>query len=406
MQLTVLHHAEFINTEICLMSRLADRTTQTVPFHAVELFKEASALQAQGRDIISLGIGEPDFTAPDTVVRALQKAAEQGLSQYTAPAGIPALREKIAQYYEQQFGAYVSPRRILITAGASGALSLSCMALINPGDEVLMPDPCYPANRNFITAAGGQARLIPCSAKNRFQLTAADIQAHWGPHTRGVLIASPSNPTGTSISRTELQALIQAVRERNGFIIMDEIYLGLHYENQAKSALSLDDNIIIINSFSKYFHMTGWRLGWVILPEFMLEATERMAASLAICAPALAQHAALACFDSPAMEIYEERRLAFKARRDFLLPALEELGLHVPAKPDGAFYIYADISRFSPSSSDFSHRLLHEAGVAVVPGLDFGPAHADKMVRLAYSTQMEKLEQVIARLQTFLSKAY
>ncbi len=384
------------------MSRLADRTTHTVPFHAVELFKAASALQAQGRDIISLGIGEPDFTAPSMVVKALQQAAAQGLGQYTAPAGIPELREKIAHYYEQQFGARVSPRRILVTSGASGALSLSCMALINPGDEVLMPDPCYPANRNFITAAGGQARLIPCSAENRFQLTASDIQAHWGPHTRGVLIASPSNPTGTSISPAELQALIHAVRERNGFIIMDEIYLGLHYEEKAQSALTLDDNIVVINSFSKYFHMTGWRLGWVVLPEFMLEATERMAASLAICAPALAQYAALACFDEAAMEIYEERRLAFKARRDFLLPALENLGLKVPAKPDGAFYIYADVSGFSQDSSDFSHRLLHEAGVAVVPGLDFGPAHAEKMVRLAYSTEMRKLEEVIQRLQHFL----
>lgn len=385
------------------MSRLADRTRQTVPFHAIELFKEASALQAQGSDIISLGIGEPDFTAPESVVRALRIAAEQGLSQYTAPAGLPELRERIAHYYEQQFGARVSPRRILVTAGASGALSLSCMALINPGDEILMPDPCYPANRNFITAAGGQARLIPCSAENRFQLSAADIHRHWGPHTRGVLIASPSNPTGTSVSPDELRALIQAVHERNGFVIMDEIYLGLHYEGGAKSALTLDDNIIVINSFSKYFHMTGWRLGWIIMPEYMIEATERMAASLAICAPALAQHAALACFEPEAMAVYEERRKAFQARRDYLLPALDKAGIKVPVKPDGAFYIYADISNFSADSSEFSHRLLHEAAVAVVPGLDFGPAHAKKMIRLSYSTHLERLHEAMARIHHFLS---
>ena len=386
------------------MSRLASRTEHVLPFHAVELFKQANALKATGRDIISLGIGEPDFTAPQAVVDALHQASNQGLSQYTAPAGLTALRERIALYYEQQFQARVDPSRIVVTAGASGALSLATLALINPGDEVLMPDPSYPANQNFIMAAGGTARLIPASAEERFQLSAQHIREHWGPKTRGVLIASPNNPTGATISRPALQELIKEVRARDGFIIMDEIYLGLFYEEAPLSALTLDQDIIVINSFSKYFHMTGWRLGWLILPTWMSEACERMAASLAICAPSLAQHAALACFEPETMAIYEERRLAFKQRRDYLLPELERLGLRVPVRPDGAFYIYPDIREYSQDSDAFSQQQLHEAGVAAVPGRDFGTAHAPYTLRLAYATGMDRLQEAISRLGQFLGR--
>jgi aspartate/methionine/tyrosine aminotransferase len=385
------------------MSRLAKRIEQVMPFYAVELFKQASALNAQGRDIISLGIGEPDFTAPTQVLETMNRAAQAGLSGYTPPAGIASLRDAIAHYYAQQFGATVDPARVIVTSGASGALLLAGMALINPGDEVLMPDPSYPANQNFITGSGGIPRLIPSSAEQRFQLSADDIRKHWGPATRGVLIASPSNPTGTTIAREDLKALIAEVRQRDGFIIMDEIYLGLYYGDAPQSALTLDDDIIIINSFSKYFHMTGWRLGWLIVPEHMISAVEKLAASLAICAPALAQHAALTCFEPEVMRIYENRRLSFKERRDYLLPEFERLGLHVPVAPDGAFYIYADISAHSRDSSDFSHRLLHEAGVAAVPGLDFGPAHAAHSMRFSYATGLDRLKEAVSRMERFLA---
>lgn len=385
------------------MPRLATRTELAVPFHAVELFKEANALIAQGKDIISLGIGEPDFTAPPSVVEALHRAAAAGQAQYTPPSGTDALKEALCHYYKNHFNADVDPDQIMVTAGASGALSLATLALINHGDEVLLPDPSYPANQNFILAAGGVPRLIPSTPEKRYQLTAEDVEKHWTDKTRGVLIASPSNPTGATIDPEDLKALIQAVKARNGFIIMDEIYLGLYYEDKPQSALCLDPNLIIINSFSKYFHMTGWRLGWMILPKHIRPAVEKIAASLAICAPALAQHAALACFEPEAMEIYEQRRLAFKARRDFLLPAFESLGLHVPVKPDGAFYIYADITQHSNDSDDFSHRLLHEALVAAVPGLDFGPAYAKQMVRFSYATSLERLEQAVERMHKFLS---
>jgi len=384
------------------MLRLARRTRQIVPFHVVELFKQANKLAAQGRDIISLGIGEPDFTAPPQVIETLDRAARAGLSGYSPPAGIAPLRQAIADYYAGQFGAPVDNGRVVVTAGASKALLLACMTLIDPGDEILMPDPSYPANQNFIMAAGGIPRLIPCAAGQRFQLTAADIRANWGTATRGVLIASPSNPTGTTISRQDLEALVAEVKARGGFVIMDEIYLGLYYEDPPQSALTLDDDIIVVNSFSKYFHMTGWRLGWLIAPPHVVAEVEKLAASLAICAPTLAQHAALTCFEPDVMRIYENRRLSFKQRRDYLLPEFERLGLHVPVTPDGAFYIYADIRRHSQDSQDFSSRLLREAGIAAVPGLDFGAAHAGYMMRFSYATGLDRLEEAIARLERFL----
>ncbi len=384
------------------MPRLAARTDRTVPFYAVEVFKQAQALAAQGHDVISLGIGEPDFTAPPQVLETLNRAASAGLGGYTPPAGIPALREAIAHYYGTQFQAEVDPARVLVTSGASGALLLAAMALINPGDEVLMPDPSYPANQNFITAAGGVTRLVPCSARNRYQLSAEDVAEHWGPATRGVLIASPSNPTGTSIEREALRALIARVRERGGFVIMDEIYLGLYYEDPPRSALTLDGDIVVINSFSKYFHMTGWRLGWMIAPPSMMPALERLAASLAICAPSLAQHAALTCFVPEVMRTYEIRRLSFKERRDYLLPEFARLGLDVPVAPDGAFYIFADISAHSRDSMDFARRLLVQALVAAVPGVDFGQAHAAHTLRFSYATGLDRLREAVDRMGRFL----
>ena len=386
------------------MPRLAARTNDFLTFQVVELFKQAQALQAAGKDIISLGIGEPDFTAPPQVVEALQRAAQAGQSGYSAPAGLMPLREAIARFYHEQFGAAIDPRRVIVTAGASGALTLACAALVNPGAEVLMPDPSYPANSNFVLAAGGRPRLIPSSADKRFQLSAQDVARHWTEATQGVLVASPSNPTGTSIDHGELSRLLAEVRARQGFAIVDEIYLGLSYEGQPRSALTLDEDIIVINSFSKYFHMTGWRLGWMIVPEAMVAPVEKIAGSLAICAPTLAQHAALACFTPDALRTFEHRREAFRQRRDYLLPEFERLGLKVPVKPDGAFYIYADISDFDTDSASFSQRLLLEAGIAAVPGLDFGPAHGHHTMRFSYATGLDRLEEAVARLGKLLGR--
>ncbi len=251
-------------------------------------------------------------------------------------------------------------------------------------------------------AAGGTPQLIPTTAAQRFQISADDLRRHWRPDTSGILVASPSNPTGTSLTLEQMAALLEETRARDGFAIVDEIYMGLHYEEPPRSALTLDDDILVINSFSKYFHMTGWRLGWLIVPEALIPLVDRLAASLAICAPSLAQHAALACFDPESQAEFERRRLIFQERRDYLLPELERLGLTVPVKPDGAFYIYADVSGLGMDSGEFSQRLLNEAGVVTVPGRDFGPAMADHMLRLSYATDLTRLREAVARIEGFL----
>ncbi len=381
---------------------LAHRTSQMATFHAMAIFKRTLALRAQGRDVISLGIGEPDFTAAPSVVAAMQHAADHGLGKYGPAAGLPELRQAIADFYGEQFGAPIQANRVIVTSGASGALQLACLALINPGQSVLMPDPSYPANSNFVMAAGGHTRLITTSAQNRFQPTPEDIDTHWDDNTGGILIASPSNPTGTSIEAEVLKKIIDKIRQRGGFTIVDEIYLGLVYGQAPRSALALADDVIIVNSFSKYFHMTGWRLGWLIVPAHMVDPIEKMASSLAICPPTLAQHGALACFEPDTLGLFEQRREAFKARRDFLVPALESMKLSVPAQPDGAFYVYADTTRLTDNSQTLVDALLEKANVALVPGIDFGPAHAASKVRLAYTIGLDRLEQAVDRMDKFL----
>ncbi|CAM5196260.1 pyridoxal phosphate-dependent aminotransferase [Oligella ureolytica] len=386
------------------MLKPANRVAESVTFHAVEFAKKAQLLRESGRDIVSLSIGEPDFTAPPLVCETLVKASQSGLSGYSATLGLEPLRLCIADYYNKQFGSDINHNQVIVTTGASGALLLAAQTLLNPGDEVLMPDPYYPANFNFILTAGARTKLIPCTPEERFQLSAEKIKANWGPDTRAVLIASPSNPTGTSITEDELKKICETVKSLGGIVILDEIYLGLSYDRQAKSGLAFDPDIIVINSFSKYFNMTGWRLGWIIAPEYLVPAFEKISSSLTICAPTLAQHAAISCFAPESIAIYNKRRAAFKERRDYLLPELERLGLHVPVKPDGAFYIYCDISKYSDDSVDFANQLLEKAGVATVPGLDFGPAYAKKMLRLSYATSIEQLKVAVQRLEDFLSE--
>ncbi len=385
------------------MPRLSPRIAQIAPFYAMEVVKEAARLEAAGKDIIHMSIGEPDFTAIPAVIENLERAARDGKTQYTEAVGLAALREAIAGFYEDSFGATVDPARIIITAGASGALMLACTALLDPGAEVLMPDPTYPANRHIVTAAGGTPVLIPASPGNRFQLSAEHLRQHWTERTAGVIVASPSNPTGTSVAPEVLAELVAEVRQRQGFAIVDEIYLGLSYEGERRSAAALGEDLIIVNSFSKYFHMTGWRLGWLLVPPKLVGAFEKLAQNLVICASSLAQHGALACFQPESLRIFEARRAAFQQRRDYLLPELERLGLHVPVKPDGAFYIYSDVSAHAQDSAAFAKQLLHEAGVCVVPGLDFGTSDAKRYVRLSYATDLERLQSAMARLNMMLA---
>ncbi|MCU6435451.1 pyridoxal phosphate-dependent aminotransferase [Undibacterium sp. Jales W-56] len=383
---------------------LASRLDNIAPFHVMELAKMAADLEAQGRHIIHMGIGEPDFTAPQMVIDAAGKAMAEGRLQYTSALGVPALREAIARHYLDAFGLTVPASRIIVTAGASAALLLACAALVEPGAEVLMPDPCYPCNRHFVAAFEGKASLIESGPAQRFQLSDAMVAAHWGVATKGVLLASPSNPTGTSIAHDELAKIIATVKARGGFTIVDEIYQGLSYEGAPFSALSLDDDVVVINSFSKYFNMTGWRLGWLVVPERIVPHIEKLAQNLFICASSVAQHAALACFSPEALAVYEERKAEFKRRRDYIVPALTALGFAVPVMPDGAFYVYADCSRFSDDADQFTRDLLQQAGVVIVPGLDFGAAGARRYVRISYATSMENLQEAVRRIAQFLSR--
>ena len=384
---------------------LARRTSMIAPFKTMELLKHARALELQGKPVLHMSIGEPDFTAPPPVVEALERAVRAGHTAYTGAMGIEPLREAIAAHYGEQYGLDIAPSRIVVTAGATGALSLACCALVNPGDRVLMTDPSYPCNRHFVAAFDGIPELVPVDPSTRFQMTVELLERHWVDGVRGALLASPANPTGTSIPFDELARIVQATRERGGFSIVDEIYLGLSYDGPARSALALGEDVIVTNSFSKYFHMTGWRLGWMVVPQALAPVFEKLSQNLYICASTLAQHAALACFTPPALAEYERRREEFRRRRDYIVPALRGLGLDVPVTPDGAFYVYADCSRFSDDSAAFADALLEHALVSVVPGDDFGDHNRKRYLRISYATPMDNLREAIARLSRFLQEA-
>jgi aspartate/methionine/tyrosine aminotransferase len=381
---------------------LAARMAGIEPFRVMEVQNRAFELEAQGRHIVHMEIGQPDFSAPPQVVEAAIEAARSQALGYTPALGITALREAIAGFYGLRHGLDISPERIIVTAGASGAFLLALGALVDPGDEWLMPDPCYPCNRHFVRLFEGRARALPVDERHSYQLSAEQVSENWNERTRGVMIASPSNPTGTTIPADELGAIIELVRSRRGFAVVDEIYLELAYDGNPSTALALAEDIFVINSFSKYFSMTGWRLGWMVAPAEYVREIERLAQNAFICPSAPAQYAALAAFRSDTLALLEERRLEFKRRRDFMLPALRELGFGIPLSPSGAFYLYAGCERFSADSSEFALHLLEEAGVAITPGSDFGSHRAEGHVRFAYTRSLEELKEGTARIARLL----
>jgi aspartate/methionine/tyrosine aminotransferase len=383
---------------------MAARLAHIEPFYVMEIMKEAARLQANGQSIMHLSIGEPDFGAPPPVTQAAMQSLAAGRLQYTQATGLTSLREAIAADYLRTFGIAIDPARVIVTAGASAALLLACGVLVDKQCEVLMPDPSYPCNRHFVAAFDGTACLVPAGPETRFQLDDEMVRRNWGARTGGVLLASPSNPTGTSIRPAILQRTVDEVRQRGGFVIVDEIYQRLCYDSAPSTALSLGEDVFVVNSFSKYFCMTGWRLGWMVVPLACLPEVEKLAQNFFICPSAVAQHAALECFAPEALRIYEERRAEFRRRRDFLLAELERLNVEVPVEPDGAFYIYADIRRFSDDSWAFAFDLLRQAGVCVVPGRDFGRADTARYVRISYATDRERLEEAVRRLGRFLAR--
>ena len=393
--------------------KFSSRAERIDPFYVMEVAKAAQAMAREvagtSEPMIFLNIGEPDFTAPPLVQEAAAKAVRDGATQYTNALGLDALRERISGWYQSRFGADVPARRIVVTAGASAALHLACLALIERGDEILMPDPSYPCNRHFVSAAEGRAVLVPTTAAERYQLSSDKVQAAWTDKTRGVLLASPSNPTGTSIAPAELRRIHEVVQSRGGVTMIDEIYLGLSYEEEfGHTALAIDENIISINSFSKYFNMTGWRLGWMVVPDAMVPVVERLAQNLFICASTVSQQAALACFEAESIAEYERRRAEFKARRDYFIPALQSLGLSVPVMPDGAFYAWADCTDAAQrlgvqGSWDFALEVMRRAHVAITPGRDFGSFEPERFVRFSTANSMAQLQESVARLRKLLA---
>ena len=368
----------------------------------MDVLARAQALEAAGRRVVHLEIGEPDFTAPEPVVEAGMRALREGRTAYTAALGLPALRDAIAAHYSSAFSVQVPASRIAVTAGASGGLLTVAALYIEPGDEILVPDPGYPGYRHFVRAFEGRARVLPVGATQGYQPTLEMVRAAWSVRTKGLVLGSPSNPTGTLIEKPELARIAEFVAERDGVLVVDEIYQGLVYGAKPGTALGLPGNVVVVNSFSKYFCMTGWRLGWVVLPPAAVRGFEKLAQHLFISAPAIAQHAACAAFDPASLSVLEERRRQFGRRRDFLLPALRAAGLAVPAEPRGAFYIYGDCGR---DARAYCRELLEQEGVAATPGVDFGANGTAHCVRFAYTRAMEDLAEAARRLRRFAAGA-
>ena len=371
-------------------------------FEVMKLLARARELEAEGCSVIHMEIGEPDFVSPEPVIQAGQAALASGQTHYTPALGLPALRQAISEHYKTHHSTDVPANRIVITPGASGALQLVCSVLLNPGDQVLMADPGYPCNRNFVRLVEAEAISVPVTAETAYQLTPQLIQDHWQADTVAVMAASPSNPTGTILEHDTLKAIHALVNEKRGYLIVDEIYHGLVYDKQLRSACDIADDIFVINSFSKYFGMTGWRVGWLVVPEDFIEPVDRLAQNIFLAASTPAQYAALAALDQITETILHQRRDEYARRRDYLLPALRELGFNIAVEPQGAFYIYANCEQFTNDSYAFANALLEQAGVAITPGMDFGANQAEKHVRFAYTTSMENLQEGVRRLQAFL----
>ncbi|MFK4750822.1 MULTISPECIES: pyridoxal phosphate-dependent aminotransferase [Oceanospirillaceae] len=378
------------------------RSREISPFQVMEILTEAQTLQAAGQDIIHLEVGEPDFPTPAPMIDAAFTALRAGNTGYTPALGMPALREKVAHWYQQRFGISLSPARIILTPGASGALLLLAASRLGPGDQLMLADPGYPCNRHFARLFEACGQLIPAGPQQRYQLTPALLEQHWSPATRAALVASPANPTGTVLSLPELSQLATTAERLGGELWVDEIYQGLNYGSEPQSVLSVADNAVVINSFSKYFGMTGWRLGWAVVPEHWLPTLETLAQNVFLAPPTPAQHAAMAAFEPETLAILEQRRSILAERREYLLTALPELGFVVPVAPDGALYVYADASRFTNNSLEFCLRALRETGVALTPGIDFGEYQAQTHIRFAFTADLARLKQAVERLSDWL----
>lgn len=386
------------------MYRPAQRLADIEPFHVVELLTRARQLEAEGRDIIHMEVGEPDFPTPELIANAAVNAIKSGKTKYTEALGLPELRQAISAFYRKRYGVSVPASRIAVTNGASGALNLAFACLADPGSEWLLTDPGYPCNRHILRAFDGRPQNIPVGPETNFQPTPELLRQHWKPSTAGLLVASPANPTGTLLTLAEIEALAEVCRENNGHFLVDEIYHGLTYEIDAPTACAAGDDIWVLNSFSKYFQMTGWRLGWMVIPEPYVRDVEKLAQNLTLCPSTPAQYGALAAFEPETIALLETRRAEFRRRRDFLAPALEQIGFRVTARPEGAFYLYCDCSALAADSFALAKDLLEKTGVAATPGLDFGSNEPEKYIRFAYTTDVARLAEAAERLSRYFGR--
>ncbi len=391
-------------TRISQGTPLAARMRDIAPFRVMEILARARELEAQGRSIVHMEIGEPDFPTPEPICNAGIAALKKGELFYTPALGLPALREAISGFYRARYGVEVPASRIIVTTGSSGALLLAVGVLVNPGDQVLVADPGYPCNRHFVRLLEGEPVAVAVGPDSNYQLTPELIEQYWGGRTVAALAATPSNPTGTLISPSDLKAMVEFAAGRGGTLIVDEIYHGLVYEGEVTTVLALTGDVFVINSFSKYFNMTGWRVGWMVAPECYVREIDKLAQNIFLAAPTPAQYAALAAFQPETLAILEARRSEFKARRDYLVPALRALGFDIPQTPQGAFYIYAGCGRLTQDSFAFARDLLEHAGVAITPGIDFGANAPARHVRFAYTNSIERLKEGVRRIGEFLRR--
>lgn len=381
---------------------LADRITNITPFHVMELLQKAQQMQAQGEDVIHLEVGEPDFPTPSPIIAAGMQALQNQRTKYTPALGLPALRNAIADYYWQTFDQRISSNQVCITTGASGGLLCALSLLINSGRQVLLSDPGYPCNINLMHTLQIIPKLMQTTAQHGFQITPELISNHWGDNVAGLIAATPSNPSGALLSLEALSKIVHFVRSKQGHCIIDEIYQGLTYTGEAYTAVGLHPDLFVVNSFSKYFGMTGWRVGWMVVPEWATPGIEKLLQNLFIAAPTISQHAAIAAFEPETITIIDQQSNELKARRDFLIPALRNIGFEIAHEPEGAFYIYCDVRTLCRDSFQFCHELLEATGVAITPGRDFGQHEADHYIRIAYTAPISRLEEAVQRIAKFL----
>ena len=371
------------------------------PFLAMDVLRDAHRRAAQGQDICHLEVGQPAASAPRAVLEAARAALDGDRLGYTEATGIPELRERIAAHYAAAYGVSVAPERVIVTPGSSGGFMLAFLALFSAGEKLALASPGYPAYRNILKALDIETAWLETRAEDRWVPTAEDLaNLDDAEGLSGLLLASPGNPTGTVIEPDRLASLCRTAHERGLWLISDEIYHGLTYAAPADTALRHDPDAIVINSFSKYYCMTGWRIGWMIVPDGLVRTMERLAQNLFICSPAISQLAAVAAFDAD--EELEANKAVYAKNRDLLLSALPQIGIDRFLPVDGAFYLYADISDYTNNSLDFSARLLAEAGIAATPGRDFDPFNGDRYLRLSFAGSNETITKAIDRLDGFL----